>query len=240
LPPAARGGEKIVNSTVVGLIAAAATIIAAVISGIITSRITKKNAELKYKRDRLDETYRQLLGGVHLREAQIQNSLERECDAPSPTAASQYDPTTADETEFGARMLLYASPEVKQLWQSFVQETATLDTFLDAIRQTARMAPGKYMKSVSEELKALVSVDPLEEHMKAWSEILTLLQAQIQTDLDHPEKVGKVHHHRLPPVGQDMTPTELRPYDRPVRVTSEDDSEAPEAGTMPDDAASPP
>jgi hypothetical protein len=215
-----------VSGTIVGLIAAAATIIAAIITAITTNRIMKKIAAVKFQRERLDETYQDVLRGVTLREAQIKNSLEREEGAPSRTAASEYDPTTADETQFGARMLAYASPEVEQLWRRFVEETKALDRFLDAIRGRSGMAPGTYLEEVGEVLKCLVSVDPLEEHFKAWSEILTQLRAQIRTELAHPERVGKIRHNRPPPAVQDMTPSGLQPSDEQVGVTFDRDPEA--------------
>jgi hypothetical protein len=95
-----------------------------------------------YQRDRLTETYLDMLKGVHLRDAQLDDSYYRPMAKPSRTPqVSEFDPTTDDETLFAARLLAYASPEIDELWGKFAHSTTEFDNLLIALRQSTGVAP---------------------------------------------------------------------------------------------------
>ncbi len=67
------------------------------------NRNQQRLTQATYHRDRLTETYIDLLKGVHLRNAQLDNTYTRPIGEASHTPKkSQFDPTTDDETLFAA------------------------------------------------------------------------------------------------------------------------------------------
>ena len=65
-------------------------------------------------------TYIDLLRGVHLRNAQLDDTYTRPIDrAPRTPTKSQFDSTIHDETLFAAILMAYASPKVNKLWGEF-------------------------------------------------------------------------------------------------------------------------
>ena len=93
-----------------------------------------------YERDRLTETYLTILKGVHLRNAQLDDSYARPMDKP-PRTPTENDPTTDNEVLFGAQLLAYASPEVDELWGKFALLTTEFDNLLIRLRRDLGMPP---------------------------------------------------------------------------------------------------
>jgi hypothetical protein len=114
---------------------AAVAIIAGWLGVKSTSHGQLKLARESYERDRLTETYLDMLKGVHLRNAQIDDTYSRQIGEPSRTPkASEFDPTTDDETLFAARLAAYASPKVDKLWGDFALRTTEFDNLMRELR----------------------------------------------------------------------------------------------------------
>jgi uncharacterized protein YukE len=106
-----------------------------------------------YQRDRLTETYLDVLKGVHLRNAQLTDSYSRPIGAPSHTPkASEFDPTTADETLFAARLAAYASPEVDQMWGDFAKRTTEFDNLMNMFRAATGTPPAEFHGAQRQEI----------------------------------------------------------------------------------------
>jgi hypothetical protein len=106
------------------------------------SRSQVRLAQLTNNRDRLTETYIDLLRGVHLRNAQLDDTYSRPIHKASRTPTrSEFDPTTDDETLFAARLMAYASPKVDKLWGEFALRTVEFDNYMIDLRKSAGVPP---------------------------------------------------------------------------------------------------
>lgn len=106
------------------------------------NRNQQRLTQATYHRDRLTETYIDLLKGVHLRNAQLDDTYTRPIGEASRTPKkSQFDPTTDDETLFAARLMAYASPKVDKLWGEFAHLTTDFDNHMIALRISTGVPP---------------------------------------------------------------------------------------------------
>jgi hypothetical protein len=128
-----------------------------------------------YDRDRLTETYIDLLKGVHFRNAQLDDTYSRPMgQAQRAPTKSDFDPTTGDEVLFAARLMAYASPEVDKLWGEFAKRTLEFDNYMVVLRGTAGCPPA--------ELKGAAR-KKLEETFDKWRERRDELTALIRREL---------------------------------------------------------
>lgn len=166
-------------------IASSAVAAIAVIVGHLNVRTTNQSqlrlAHDEYKRDRLTDTYLQLLERVHLRASMIHSSLNRsnEDQAPLPKAI---DPTTEKATTFRSRMAAYASPAVEEMWLDFAKETRDFNSYLLSLWNIYEMPP------IEIEITALAN-KVMVDHKK-WKESHGKLIACVRVELD-PNFVGK-------------------------------------------------
>jgi hypothetical protein len=94
----------------------------------------------QYQRDRLTETYLQLLEAAYIRMVAANEAFSLGPGASSvlaelPNAASE------DERQFSAKVRAYASSEVARLWQAFNEATTDLLGVLYQVRQETGMVP---------------------------------------------------------------------------------------------------
>ncbi len=123
-------------------VVAAIAIIGAYFGVSSANRNQLRLARVIYRRERLTETYIDLLKGVHLRNAQLDDSYARPSgQAPRTPTKSEFDPTTSDETLFAARLMAYASPEVDKLWGEFAKLTTDFDDYMIALRKSTNIPP---------------------------------------------------------------------------------------------------
>jgi hypothetical protein len=154
--------------------------IIAVVAGYLGVRSANRGqaslARESYRRDRLTETYLDLLKGVHLRNAQLDDSYRRPIGKPSRTP-TELDPTTDDETRFGARLMAYASPEVDQQWGDFALLTTRLDNMLIDARNAFGLPPADLTGAVRQ---------PVETMFDEWNGARDRLQALVRSELRDP------------------------------------------------------
>jgi len=152
----------------------------AVIGGYLGVAAANRNsarlAREAYGRERLTETYLDLLKGVHLRNAQLDDSYTRPLGKP-PRTPAETDPTTEDEAIFGARLMAYASAEVDRLWGEFAALTSKFDELLIATRQATGLAP------IDVHSPARLPVD---EMFGEWKQKRDELQAHVRSELRRP------------------------------------------------------
>lgn len=133
-----------------------------------------------YERDRLTETYLDMLKGVHLRNAQLDDTYTRQIMEPSRTpTASQFDPTTADETLFAARLAAYASPEVDKLWEDFVKGTTEFDNLVREIRSSMAVRPADLQGTDRQRI---------EDAFDQWRQLREDLKDQVRRELRKPAR----------------------------------------------------
>jgi uncharacterized protein YukE len=131
-----------------------------------------------YQRDRLTETYLDMLKGVHLRNAQLTDSYSRPIGAPSRTPkASEFDPTTADETLFAARLAAYASPEVDQMWGDFAKRTTEFDNLMNELRRATGTPPAELQGAQGQRIG---------DTFDQWRQLREDLKRQIRRELRKP------------------------------------------------------
>ena len=128
-----------------------------------------------YRRDRLTETYLDLLKGVHVRNAELDESYRRPLGKP-PRTSTEADPT-ADEALFGAQLMAYASPEVDRLWNQFAAITTEFDMLLNTVRQANGTAPI--------DMQGYARRD-VEDMYETWKRSRDELQAKIRSELRKP------------------------------------------------------
>jgi hypothetical protein len=152
----------------------------AIISGYLgVASANRNNARLAreaYERERLTETYLDLLKGVHLRNAQLDDSYKRPLGKP-PRTPAETDPTAEDEAVFGARLMAYASAEVDRLWGEFATLTSKVDDLLIATRQATGLAPIDVQGPARQ---------PMDGMFAEWKQKRDELQAQIRSELRKP------------------------------------------------------
>lgn len=135
---------------------AAIAIIGAYLNIRSTSRSQVRLARGTYDRDRLTETYIDLLKGVHFRNAQLDDTYSRPMGKASRTPTkSDFDPTTDDEALFAARLMAYASTKVDKLWGEFAQLTTTFDNYMIALRGAAGCPPAEVQGARRRELEEM-------------------------------------------------------------------------------------
>jgi hypothetical protein len=128
-----------------------------------------------YRRDRLTETYIDLLKGVHLRNAQLDDSYARPMGkAPRTPTTSEFEPTTDDETMFAARLMAYASPKVDEIWGEFAQLTTEFDNYMIGLRGSASIPPAEVDGDAWQRL---------EDKFDKWRQRRDELKAQIRREL---------------------------------------------------------
>lgn len=134
-------------------VVATVAIIGAYLNVRSTNRSQARLTHESYDRDRLTETYIDLLKGIHFRNAQLDDTYSRPINAPARTPTrSEFDPTTDNEALFVARLMAYASPKVDNLWGEFAKLTTEFDNYMITLRQAMRCPPEQVQGSSRKEL----------------------------------------------------------------------------------------
>jgi hypothetical protein len=154
---------------------AAIAIIGTYLSVNSTNRSQSRLARGSYQRDRLTETYIDLLKGVHHRNAQLDDTYSRPMNraARTPTK-SEVDLTSDDETLFAARLMAYASPRVNRLWGKFALHTTEFDNYMIGLRASAGVPPAEVDGTRRQEL---------ERRFEEWRERRDELTALVRHEL---------------------------------------------------------
>ena len=154
----------------------AALAIAAGLAGIwLTGRYQRGLASDQYKRDRLTETYVQLMKGVYLRRLKVDLAFRLGPGEPSPLAVP-IDPVSDEEMLFAARMDAYASPKVSAFWPAFERQTDQMEEFLNGLRQQHGGIAPKEIPNVEER------PDVTDANNK-WQEARVKLTDQVRAEL---------------------------------------------------------
>jgi hypothetical protein len=135
-------------------VVAAIAIIGAFLGVSSTNRSQSRLARGSYERDRLAETYIDLLKGVHHRNAQLDDTYGRPINkAPRTPAKYEVDLTSNDETLFGARLMAYASPKINELWGEFALLTTEFDNYMIGLRTSTGVPPAELGGARRQELE---------------------------------------------------------------------------------------
>jgi hypothetical protein len=136
----------------------------------------------QYVRDHLTETYLLVLRAVHFRGVLVDEHYRMPPGGTSvlPTRVNQ---ATAEEAEFGARLLAHASQEVYDLWYAYCRQTDELIRFLDGLRQEYHTVPAA-IPGMEERADAV-------EANRLWQKAREDLVNRIRQELEFED------HHRL-------------------------------------------
>jgi hypothetical protein len=155
---------------------AAIAIIGAYLNVRSANRSQARLARGIYERDRMAETYIDLLKGAHFRNAQLDDTYSRPMNkAPRTPTKSNFDPTTNDEALFAARLMAYASPEVDTLWGEFAKLTTAFDNYMITLRGTIGCPPEQLQGAGRKEL-----ANKFDEWVKKRNELKDLIRRELR------------------------------------------------------------
>lgn len=141
-----------------------------------TNRSQLRLAQGSCQRDRLAETYIDLLKGVHNRNAQLDDTYSRPMNrAPRTPTKSEVDLTSDEETLFAARLTAYASPKVNRLWGEFALHAVEFDNYMISLRASTGVPPSEVEGDRRQELEKR-----FEEWRRGRDELTTLIRRELR------------------------------------------------------------
>jgi hypothetical protein len=166
--------------------------IVAIVAGYLGVRASNRNqlqlAREAYQRDRLTETYLNILRAV----CQYTDILDRSEDTSSSEVfeSAEFGSPLNEDVEFGAKLLAYASPRVEELWNKFLLLTIRVGGRIDYLRELH----GVPLRNIT----ASTHMDRLNEPYREWWRIRDELKEQIRKELQNPGKADEsryMPHH---------------------------------------------